>query len=240
MSSMLETRTPREGATSSVSVIRSWLTIRHDAAVPQQRRGELDNALLLAIMGAETHPVSDTDQWFKAFDGTLGYAHWVADHEDGNWVPVPVTIPQFDIAKLATDAVTQKSGAEAAAQVAGAYRDIVKLRQEAAGLTGVLGFGSVPSREALVLLAGSRVDTKHKTALEVNLVALAFAVADGVDADDVLTVRPRKDIAQAFIRFSRYAIDTAEKDYDAVQKEIVAKLGDRSAKYIHRSPVVSQ
>jgi hypothetical protein len=209
----------------SLTVVASVASVRHTAAVQVENRDQIDHVLLLAVLaaGAKYNIGSQSDDWFRTFDDTIQVgAQWLADV--GTWKRVTRTGGTFDPAQLLPDGTADTE------------RALVALRSEYYPLRGALRFGAVASKDVAVLCAVSDVTARPGT-LAVGLAALAFQFKSDLSVDDPLAARPWADLSEAFLRVSKYSIDTTEAGYDAIQERIRKALGDRVKKYLYRTPI---
>ncbi|WP_436498842.1 hypothetical protein [Actinokineospora sp. HUAS TT18] len=200
-------------------------SIRHTAAVPEVNRDQFDNVLLFAVLaaGAKYNIGTQSDEWFRTFDDTIqNGAEWLANA--GTWKRVTKTTGTFDLTGLLPDGTADTEKA------------LVNVRSEHYPLRGALRFGAVASKDAAALCAVSEVTARPGT-LSVVLGSIAYQFKSDLVVDDPLAPRPWADVAEAFLRVSKYTIDTTAAGYDAIQERINKALGDRVKKYLYRTQI---
>ena len=205
----------------SLTVVASLASVRHTVAVQEENRGQIDNVLLLAVLaaGAKYNIGAQSDDWFRTFDDTIQTgAEWIVDV--GTWKRVTRSSGTFDLAALLPDGTADTEQA------------LVAVRSAHYPLRGALRFGAVASKDVAVLCAVSDVTARPGT-LTVVLGAVAFQFKSDLSVDDPLASRPWADLEDAFLRVSKYSIDTTEGGYDAIQARIRKALGDRVKKYLY-------
>ena len=211
------------GGSESLTVVYSLTCVRHSAAVPDVNRDQIDNVLLLAVLAAcaKYNIGTQSDDWYRTFDDTIQNVEWIVDA--GTWKRVTST-GTFDIQKLLPD------------NTVGAEEGLLAVRAEHYPVRGALRFGTVPGREVAVLFATSAT-TGRPGVLRVELASLAFSFKSDLPVEDPLAQRPWADIADAYLRTSKYSIDTTAPGYDAIQERIRKTLGTRTAKYLYRTSI---
>ncbi|WP_157367807.1 hypothetical protein [Alloactinosynnema sp. L-07] len=209
----------------SLTVVASVACARHAAAVRVQNRDQIDNVLLLAVLaaGAKYNIGTQSDEWYRTFDDTIQTgAEWAV--EAGVWKRVTRSTDTFDLAEILP------------AGTAAAENALLAVRAEHYPLRGALRFGAIAGKEAAVLCAVSDLTARPGT-LSVVLGAVAFVFKSDLPVDDPLATRPWVEVADAFLRVSKYSIDTTEPGYDTIQERIKKALGDRVKKYLYRTPI---
>ncbi|MET8853464.1 hypothetical protein [Amycolatopsis sp. NPDC004625] len=217
------TNTGIDGET--LTVVASVAAVRHTVAVPAENRGQIDNVLLLAVLaaGAKYNIGLQSDEWFSTFDDTIQTgAEWVVDA--GTWKRVTRSDSPFDLAVILPDGTADTE------------RALVAVRSEHYPLRGALRFGAVASADVAVLCAVADV-TPRPGALSVVLGAVAYRFKSDLSVDNPLASRPWAEVDDAFLRLSKYTIDTTEAGYNAIQQRIAKALGDRVEKYLYRTPI---
>lgn len=213
--------TDNENDGETLTVVSSVATVRHVVAVPEENRGQIDNVLLLAVLaaGAKSNIGTQTDEWFRTFDSTIQTgAEWVVNA--GTWKRVARTSGVFDLARILTGGTADTE------------RALVVVRSEHYPLRGVLRFGAVASQDVTVLCAVADVTARPGT-LAVTLGSVAFRFKSDLTVDDPLAPRPWDEVEDAFLRVSKYSIDTTAPGYEANQERIAKALGDRVKKYLY-------
>lgn len=209
----------------SLTVVASVASVVHTVAVPAENRGQIDNVLLLATLaaGAKYNIGTQSDDWFRTFDDTIQIgAEWRVDA--GTWKRVTRPSGTFDLAALLPDGT------------ADVERALVAVRAEHYPLRGVLRFGAVAGKDVVVLCAVADV-TARPGVLAVVLGTVAYRFTSDLVVDDPLAPRPWAELEDAYLRVSKYSIDTTEAGYEEIQARIRKTLGDRVEKYLYRTPI---